>query len=260
MNIWYAANRGIYIANYIAFACVVLAPLVLMQWSSWRWLVAGLVVWQFQSVFGISVGVHRFFTHKAFKTSRFMQWAMAVVSLWSLNGPPCVWAGTHNLHHAHSDKPNDPYNRFTLDGETPLRHTAHLKYSIVSKFMREDNIHFITIKYHWLIVLCYPIAIVAMASVLGANILESLFWLFLFPAGLTQLTLRFLLWTSHSKSLGYRNFNLDDTSCNWWFLSLISGGEGWHNNHHKYPRRWSFKVEWWEFDIGALLVRLIKTE
>jgi stearoyl-CoA desaturase (delta-9 desaturase) len=75
---------------------------------------------------------------------------------------------------------------------------------------------------------------------------------------LTQATLRFVLWTGHLEDVGYRNFDTPDTSNNWWLVALIGGGEGWHNNHHKFPRAANLGVKWWEFDPGYWVIRMIR--
>lgn len=250
MNIFKATNGTMVVSNYLALASIPVGA-VLAFWQP-TWLIVGLLMWQFMSILGITVGVHRYFSHRAFETNRFWQWTMAITSMAALNGPPCIWAEAHGRHHSKADTDEDPYLRFAIDGSTPIRHTTKVGNKFLMKAVKSDSLHLLTLKYHWLFVLSYAVAL----GVIGG--LPAVFWLFLFPAGLTQATLRFVLWTGHLTSVGYRNFDTPDTSNNWWFVALIGGGEGWHNNHHKYPRAANIGVKWWEIDIGYWVVRMIR--
>jgi sn-1 stearoyl-lipid 9-desaturase len=58
---------------------------------------------------------------------------------------------------------------------------------------------------------------------------------------------------------GYRTYNLNDQSSNNWLWAIPSWGESWHNNHHRFPKDYTFKKQWWEFDISGLIIKLIKT-
>ena len=64
---------------------------------------------------------------------------------------------------------------------------------------------------------------------------------------------------SASHSFGYKNFPIDDLSTNCWWVALLSGGEGWHNNHHAFPYSAAFGLRWFEFDPGFLFIRLLET-
>jgi fatty-acid desaturase len=58
--------------------------------------------------------------------------------------------------------------------------------------------------------------------------------------------------------LGYRNFETNDNSTNNLFTGYIVGE--WHNNHHNNPQKWNEKECWWEFDIPAQVIKLIRTQ
>jgi stearoyl-CoA desaturase (delta-9 desaturase) len=57
---------------------------------------------------------------------------------------------------------------------------------------------------------------------------------------------------------GYRNYETKDESKNLWWVALISYGEGWHNNHHAYPRMARHGHKWWEFDVTFLTIRILE--
>ncbi len=67
-------------------------------------------------------------------------------------------------------------------------------------------------------------------------------------------------WAVNSAShiWGYRNYETTDDSRNNWWVALITYGEGWHNNHHAYPRMARHGHRWWEVDMTFGAVRLLK--
>jgi stearoyl-CoA desaturase (delta-9 desaturase) len=90
------------------------------------------------------------------------------------------------------------------------------------------------------------------------------FWLMIFfhwaPAAITALMSNVVNYVGHKPSWlgGYRTYNLNDQSTNNWLWAIPSWGEAWHNNHHRYPKRFSFGDKWWEIDISALIIKLIR--
>lgn len=243
-------------ANMVAMACAVAAP-VLAFYTHWGYVAGALVIWQLFNVLGISVGAHRYFSHGSFECNRFWEWVMAHLCMVSLVGPPCIWAEAHVQHHRFSDRANDPYKRFALDGDSALNHTTE----VGGRFLRrvaKSQLHRLTLRYYWAFVIAHMLAVAGLGSLFGLNPLASLFWLYVVPAGLSQLTLRFVLWTGHVTWLGYRTYDIPDTSNNWWIASLVAAGEGWHNNHHAHPAEPRLGQKWWELDIGWWVVKAIR--
>jgi stearoyl-CoA desaturase (delta-9 desaturase) len=56
---------------------------------------------------------------------------------------------------------------------------------------------------------------------------------------------------------GYRNYETSDNSRNLWWVALLTYGEGWHNNHHAYPRMARHGHRWWEVDVTYATIRLL---
>ena len=67
-------------------------------------------------------------------------------------------------------------------------------------------------------------------------------------------------WIDHTSLFGRKVSNdSTDQSHNVWWWALLTFGEGWHNNHHRSPKDYTFKKQWWEFDMSGLIIKLIKT-
>jgi len=222
-------------------------------------LIVVLTFWQIFNVVGIAAGAHRYFSHYSFKCNRFWQYTMAYFCMVSLVGPPCIWAEAHVKHHKHSDTDDDPYLKWMLSGKQPFKHTTAVSNKFLARMVKKDRLHFLTLKYYWLYVLGYVfVSAVVGAFIPGMSAIDAVFYFWAIPAGMSQITLRVVLWTGHQPSLGYRNYETRDTSNNWWVMSLIAAGEGWHNNHHKHPGSPKAGEKWWELDITWWFIKLIK--
>jgi len=57
---------------------------------------------------------------------------------------------------------------------------------------------------------------------------------------------------------GYRNYETKDNSRNLWWVGLLAGGEGWHNNHHACPRVAAHGQRWWEVDATYRMIWLME--
>jgi len=90
------------------------------------------------------------------------------------------------------------------------------------------------------------------------------FWLMVFlhwmPALITGLMSNVVNYVGHKPGWlgGYRSYNLNDQSSNNWLWAIPSWGEAWHNNHHRFPKDYTFKKQWWEFDISGMIIKFIK--
>jgi stearoyl-CoA desaturase (delta-9 desaturase) len=47
-------------------------------------------------------------------------------------------------------------------------------------------------------------------------------------------------------------------SKNQWLVGLLAFGEGWHNNHHAFPRSAFHGLRWWQFDLSAYVIRALE--
>jgi stearoyl-CoA desaturase (delta-9 desaturase) len=196
-------------------------------------------------IFAIGAGYHRYFAHRAYKTSRFVQLLLAFLAQTSAQRGVLWWAAKHRRHHRHSDT--------ELDVHSPRQHGflyAHLgwiftprhevtDYDAIADFARYPELV-------WLDRHPY----------LPAGLLGVLAWLI---AGWPGLVVGFcwstvLLWhatfaiNSVAHIAGRRRYVTGDDSRNNWFLAILTMGEGWHNNHHAYQASVRQGFRWWEYD------------
>ena len=86
---------------------------------------------------------------------------------------------------------------------------------------------------------------------------EALYFMFIIPSMVTMILQAFTNYFCH-KNLGYANFIGNDVSNNIWGLAYLNFGEGWHNNHHCYPHKYTNKVKWWELDLAGNFISWVK--
>jgi stearoyl-CoA desaturase (delta-9 desaturase) len=251
------------------------AALVVAGWLAW----GGALHWQDLLVLaitytltglGITVGYHRLFTHRSFKTTRTLRALLAVLGSMAVEGPVDEWVATHRQHHRFSDRPGDPHSphvdhapgwRGALRG---LAH-AHVGWMFRGKdranprryakdLLADGDLRFISRAFPlWVAVgLALPFGLgVALSGTVEGG-LTGLLW-----GGAVRI---FLLHhaTFSINSLchfyGRRPFATGDQSRNLAWLAPIAFGEAWHNNHHAFPTSARHGLGRRQFDPSAWLI------
>lgn len=206
---------------------------------------------------GITLGYHRLLTHRSFKAPKWLEYTLAACGALAAQGGPVKWVSTHRMHHAFSDRPQDPHspNRgfwwahmgWLLAYDEVLDHpTEHGRYAPelaadpVHRFIGRTN---------------------GLAQVLlGAVLLAWGGWGFLFWGIFARIVVAWhCTWLVNSAThlWGYQAFETGEASRNNWCVALLTYGEGWHNNHHAYPVSAAHGLRWWEIDATHLTVRLL---
>jgi stearoyl-CoA desaturase (delta-9 desaturase) len=255
------------------------AALVGAGWLAWggtlRWhdLVVFAVTYTLSGL-GITVGFHRLFTHRSFKTTRAVRALLAVLGSTAVEGPVTEWVATHRKHHQCSDKPGDPHSphvdrsagwRGALRG---LLH-AHVGWMFRGKDMANPK-HYakdlLADRDLRLISRTFPawVAVgMAFPFVLGFTLTGSV------AGGLTGLLwggpVRVLVLHHATFSInslchffGRRTFVTGDESRNLAWLAPLSFGEAWHNNHHAFPTSARHGLGRWQFDPSAWLISALQ--
>jgi stearoyl-CoA desaturase (Delta-9 desaturase) len=216
-------------------------------------------------MFALTAFYHRYFSHRAFKTSRPVQFIFALLGATCVQRGPLWWAAHHRTHHRHADTSLDPHSP-TLTGLL----WSHLGWFLTPRAFPVDWERIPDLRKYpelrWLdrYDTAVPIALALalygsgvllhhLAPSLGTNGGQMLVWGFfvstvvLFHATVTI--------NSLAHRFGRRRFDTDDDSRNNLCLALLTFGEGWHNNHHFYPGSVRQGFHWWEVDLTWYLLR-----
>lgn len=219
-------------------------------------------------MFAITGFYHRYFSHKTFKTSRLVQFLMAIAGNSSAQRGPIWWAGHHRHHHRVADTEEDIHSP-KIKG---FWH-SHVGWLLTHKnFRTRKELAGDWLKFPELVLLnrfdtLVP-ALIALLLFLSGNFLKH-FRPHLKTSGLQLLVWGFAISTvvlfhatatinSLSHMYGSRRYDTPDTSCNNPLLALLTLGEGWHNNHHHYAVSARQGFFWYELDITWLILKTME--
>lgn len=205
-------------------------------------------------VWGLTAGYHRYFSHRAYKTSRTFQFILALLGCSALQKGPIWWAGHHRHHHLHSDTEEDIHSPIVDSfwhshvGWIFTKTWEQTNWRNMHDFAKYPELRWLE-KHHWwpgvgLAVLCYLVG--------GWS---GLFWGF-FVSTVAVYHVTFFI-NSLCHIWGRRRYQTTDLSRNNFFLALLTFGEGWHNNHHHYQSSANQGFFWWEVDISFYVLRVL---
>jgi stearoyl-CoA desaturase (delta-9 desaturase) len=267
-------------ADRIATGTVTVVPLLalgLVAWQAWE----SLLHWHDFVVFavlyvltglGITVGFHRHFTHRAFKTSKPVRAALAILGTAAIEGPITAWVADHRKHHAFSDQQGDPHSPHVDHGHGlrgALRGLAHAHLGWLFLHTQRGN----KARYAPDLIADPVIRFIDRTTLLWIALgLAAPFGLGWALGGSAQAGLTGLLWGGAVRILllhhvtfsinslchffGRRRFETGDESRNLAWLAPLSFGEAWHNNHHAFPTSAAHGLRWYEraLDTSALVI------
>ncbi len=211
-------------------------------------------------MFGVTGVYHRYFSHRSYQTSRWFQFVLAFLGATSAQKGPIWWASHHRHHPKHSDTEEDihPPGIYGL-------WWAHVGWVLSTQFVgtREelvkDLVKFPELRlldvYHLVPPLCLIFATLGLGFALeayapGLHTSASQLFVWGFCISTTLLYHGTFCINSFAHVLGRPRFETGDDSKNSFLLALITLGEGWHNNHHRYPGSERQGFYWWEIDIS----------
>lgn len=244
-----------------AFHLGAVAALFNFRWSS---LAVFLAMWIVGQNVGVAVCYHRQLTHRGFATPKWLEYLMAVCGTMTLQGSPIYWVAVHRMHHQYTDRLGDPHS--PRDGKWwshmgwILHGALHNETAMLSRYapdlQRELFYRWLAV-WHWLPITLSGILLLGFGTAAGGWKL-GLSWL-LWGVLLRTAVGFHVTWLVNSAThlWGARRFNTHDDSTNNWWVALLTGGEGWHNNHHAHPVSATHGMMWWELDFNYWLIRLL---
>jgi len=209
--------------------------------------------------FGITGVYHRYFAHKTYKTSRIFQFFLALLGTSAAQMGPLWWAGHHRKHHRYSDTDRDVHSPVRKSfywahiGWILSSQYIHTDHGVIQDFARYPELRFLN-RFHMLV----PAVLATFMFWLGEFLalrfpslqtsgLQMLIWGF-FISTVFLYHCTFLV-NSLAHVWGSRRFETSDESRNNLLISILTLGEGWHNNHHRYPQSERQGFYWWEIDV-----------
>ena len=255
------------------------AALAVVGWQLWndalRW--SDLIVFAMCYVatgLGVTVGFHRLFTHRAFKTNRWMRGGLAILGSAAIEGPVISWVADHRKHHAFSDCEGDPHSPHVDHGHgwrgalKGLWH-AHVGWLFIHTnrgnkrryapdLLKDPLIRFIDRTFLvWAILgLLVPFGLGYLIGGTAHAAITALVW----GGAVRMLVVHHVTYSINSLChfFGRRAFATGDESRNLFWLAPFTFGESWHNNHHAFPTSFAHGMRRWQLDPSAAIIRLME--
>ena len=218
-------------------------------------------------MFAITGFYHRYFSHRTFKTSRFIQFLFAVLGASAVQRGPLWWSSYHRYHHKYSDTKMDIHSpsqsgfwkshMFWFMGKSNFS----TKNDLIKDLIKFPELRILD-RFDIVIPFLLAVGLFIFGDILnsykpewGANGPQLLVWGFFIS------TVLLFHGTCSTNSLahkfGNRRYVTGDDSRNNLIVSLITLGEGWHNNHHHYPNSVNQGFYWWEIDITYWILKIL---
>lgn len=240
---------------------------VLVVWAGISWTaVAVLLLTYWIRMFAITAGYHRYFSHRTFKTSRFFQFLLGFLGTSAVQKGPLWWAAHHRHHHRHSDTEKDihsPRKGFWWSHVGWILcdkyKCAHMK--LVHDLQRFPELRFLE-RFHMIAPVSLALILFGLGATLNAyfpSLGTSGFQLLVWGFFLSTVLLYHGTFTVNSLAhvMGRRRFETTDDSKNSFLISIITLGEGWHNNHHRFPSSERQGFYWWEVDVSHYMLKIL---
>ncbi|MDG1350853.1 MAG: acyl-CoA desaturase [Crocinitomicaceae bacterium] len=225
------------------------------------------VVWQeplllfilwFLSGMGITMGYHRLFSHKAYKTNVFVEWLLMIFGSMALENTILKWCSDHRIHHTKAETKEDPYS--ITEG---FWH-AHIGWIVKNgseennrvrgvKDLKSKSAVVFQNKYYFTIGIIGGFIIPLAIGFIYGRPMGALLW-----AGFLRLTIvhhaTFFI-NSMCHYFGRQTYDIKSTARDSWFVSWFTFGEGYHNYHHKF--QWDYRngVKWFAYDPSKWIIK-----
>jgi stearoyl-CoA desaturase (delta-9 desaturase) len=223
---------------------------------------------------GVTVGFHRLFTHRSFTTYPWVRFLFAAAGSVAIEGPIISWVADHRKHHAFSDQEGDPHSPHVGHGggwRGALKGLAHAhvgwlfihthrgkRERYAPDLLADPVVSFVDRTFIWWALggLAAPFAL---GWAIGGTVTAALTGL-LWGGFVRLLVLHHVTYSINSLChfFGHRRFDTGDESRNLAWLSVLSLGEAWHNNHHAFPTSAVHGLRRWQPDPSAFVIRILE--
>jgi fatty-acid desaturase len=217
---------------------------------SWKAVIITAILYFAGINLGICVGYHRLLTHRGYKVPRLLKYFLVTCGTLTLEGGPLYWVVNHRVHHQLTDRHGDPHTPreggwWSHAGWVIYGKGLSAQPELLRKYAPDilaDRYLMLLSEYHWV-----PLTVLAVILFAVGD------WPFVLWGIFFRVTLSLhATWLVNSAThiWGGRRFSTHDDSRNLWWVALLTGGEGWHNNHHAYPVSARHGLAWYEYDLN----------
>ncbi len=237
-------------------------------WVGWSWtaVIAAAALYAVR-MFAITAFYHRYFSHRAFRTSRAAQFLFALLGNSSMQRGPLWWASVHRHHHRHSDQEEDIHSPgvsgflWSHIGWITSKRNFPTDYSKVKDLAKFPELVFLN-RFDFVAPAAFGAVLLVAgwmleqwAPQLGVTTGQLFVWGFFISTVVLLHATLFVNSLAHVH--GTKRFETGDESRNSLALALLTLGEGWHNNHHRYAHAARQGFYWWEIDVSYYCLKAL---
>jgi stearoyl-CoA desaturase (Delta-9 desaturase) len=260
--------------NPLIFVVLVVYPLFILGLGIWYGNTYGIGLFEILLFIGtyylanisIGVGLHRCWSHGAYKLNKYVEFILAMLSAGTLQGPALVWCSDHYKHHTFTDKEGDPHSPLKYDNPFKGFFWAHMGWMLFDNDIKQIDRITLTklgrnkilrwqMKYYWQIAV-YMNAVLppVIGYVAGGMTMHGAIAGFIFMglARAFQQQMTFCI-NSFMHFVGSTPYAISTARDSWWLFPFVLG-ENWHNFHHAFPMDYRNGVKWYHPDIHKWII------
>jgi stearoyl-CoA desaturase (Delta-9 desaturase) len=263
--------------NFIAVFALIVYPLTIITFGiyyiaehSIGWFETLLfITGYYMANISVGLGLHRLWSHDTYKTNKYVEFILALLSAGTLQGPALSWASNHFKHHSYTDTENDPHTPSKYKNKFLGFWWSHMGWMLVGEgsYKSIDRITMVKLgrnkvlrwqlKYYWHIAILMNSVVPALVGfVFGGTVLAAYAgFLFIGMGRALQQQVTFFV-NSLCHFVGTQKYT-GGTSRDIWWLAILLLGENWHNFHHAFPTDYRNGAQWYQFDVHKWLIFLM---
>jgi stearoyl-CoA desaturase (Delta-9 desaturase) len=220
---------------------------------SWTAIALGVALYWLR-IFAIGAGYHRYFSHRAYATSRAFQLMLAIVAQSTAQKSVLWWAAKHRHHHLHSDTEADVHSpRHKGFVYSHVGWVFSRRHDLTDLVKIEDFARYPELMWLHRYELAPAVGLALLCLAIGgwSGLVVGFFW-----STVAVYHATFCI-NSLAHVRGRKRYVTGDDSRNNWLLAFFTMGEGWHNNHHAYQSSVRQGFRWWEVDPTFYILKAL---
>ncbi len=216
----------------------------------------------------VGIGLHRLWSHHSYKTNKFVEFILVMMSGATLQGPVLSWASNHYKHHTYTDKEEDPHTPLKFKNKIVGFLWAHIGWMIIGgSYKSIDRVTMVKLgrnqllkwqlQHYWSIAIFMNTAFPALIGYLLGGTVMAAYAGFLF-IGIGRAIQQHATFCVNSLChfTGSKKYYKGTAGDIWW-MALFLLGENWHNFHHAFPSDYRNGAKWYQFDVHKWIIYLM---
>lgn len=272
------SKKSNFIINYPALFIIIVYPLILLafalayayQYGLGKFEIILTVSTYYIANISVGVGLHRLWAHSAFKTTKWVETFLAVLTAGTLQGPILAWASDHILHHKYTDKDKDPHSALKYKKKLKGFMWSHMGWMMFSdlRLKKIDKLALVKLgrnkivlwqfKNYWKIAISMNTIIPALIGfTIGGNIRFALgSFIFMGIGRAIQQQATFCVNSVVHMDIGSKEYYYGSARDVWWLFFVLLG-ENWHNFHHAFANDYRNGHKWYHLDVHKWIIALM---